>query len=149
KSHDQDLRLGFRFAVVIGIWLVPTPMPPRTFGEYLPRAFSAAVPFSSDRMCNQCRNLGRGPINTAANTTTHSLLTECSTASSTIHSRLTRQKCCTITPHGPVRKGSYEAASLGRRRTTVQMTKPSCGRLMALSFKLRESCGCEQEVRLR
>lgn len=39
----QDLRLGFRLAVVIGIWLMPTPMPPRTFGGYFPRAFSAAA----------------------------------------------------------------------------------------------------------
>jgi hypothetical protein len=39
----QDLRFGFRLAVVIGIWLMPTPMPPRTFGGYFPRAFSAAA----------------------------------------------------------------------------------------------------------
>jgi len=39
----QDLRFGFRLAVVIGIWLMPTPMPPRTFGGYFPRAFSAAT----------------------------------------------------------------------------------------------------------
>ena len=39
----QDLRFGFRLAVVIGIWLMPTPMPLRTFGGYFPRAFSAAA----------------------------------------------------------------------------------------------------------
>ena len=39
----QDLRFGFRLAVVIGIWLIPTPIPPRTFGGYFPRAFSAAA----------------------------------------------------------------------------------------------------------
>jgi len=40
---NQDLRFGFRLAVVSGIWLMPTPMPPRTFGGYFPRAFSAAA----------------------------------------------------------------------------------------------------------
>jgi hypothetical protein len=39
----QDLRFGFRLAVVTGIWLMPTPMPPRIFGGYFPRAFSAAA----------------------------------------------------------------------------------------------------------
>jgi len=43
KRVYQDLRFGFRLAVVIGIWLMPTPMPPRTFGGYFSRAFSAAA----------------------------------------------------------------------------------------------------------
>jgi hypothetical protein len=42
-DHGVYLRFGFRLAVVIGIWLMPTPMPPRTFGGYFPRAFSAAA----------------------------------------------------------------------------------------------------------
>jgi len=39
----QDLRFSFRLGVVIGIWLMPTPMPPRTFGGCFSRAFSAAA----------------------------------------------------------------------------------------------------------
>jgi hypothetical protein len=41
---NQELRcLGFRLALLTGIWLMPTPMPPRTFGGYFSRAFSAAA----------------------------------------------------------------------------------------------------------
>jgi hypothetical protein len=39
----SDLRFSFGLGVVIGIWLMPTPMPPRTFGGCFSRAFSAAA----------------------------------------------------------------------------------------------------------
>ncbi len=39
----QELAFGFRLALIVGIWAMPTPMLPCTFGGYFRRALSAAA----------------------------------------------------------------------------------------------------------